>query len=226
MAHAADAVLRFHFDYVSHNAWLAWARLLQIAPCHGLLIEPVPVVFGAMLKAHGQLGPAEIAPKRDWMLRNVRRKAALYGIPLAPPHSHPFNPLLALRLSCGEFAPASRERLVTALFRAAWVERRPLQDAATLREVLQGLGEDADARLAEAQAEAVKARLRANTEAALAEGLFGVPAMVVRGESFWGFDDLEHLERFLEGREPLAPDAAADAAWAAVRPSVERRRDA
>ena len=51
-----------------------------------------------------------------------------------------------------------------------------------------------------------------------------MPTMAVRGELFWGFDDLEHLEMFLSGRDALPADRAGLAAWLQVRPSIERRR--
>lgn len=214
--------LYFFLDFVSHNAWLAWHEIGPLVARHGLVLEPVPVVFGAMLKAHDQAGPAEIPPKRDWMIRNVLRKARLRGIPLAPPASHPFNSLLALRAACCEMPGDVRIELCTRLFRAAWAESRPLHEAETVTAVLREAGLDAEALLQQAQTEAVKARLRQHTEAALASGLFGVPAMRVRGEDFWGYDDFEHLERFLDGAEPVGE--AELEPWRRVRPSVERRR--
>ena len=87
----------FYFDFISHNAYLAWTQLGPLAERHAVAFELVPVVFGALLAAHGQLGPAEVPPKSRWMLRDVVRKARLAGVPLAPPHSHPFNPLPSLR---------------------------------------------------------------------------------------------------------------------------------
>jgi len=47
--------------------------------------------------------------------------------------------------------------------------------------------------------EAVKARLRANTDEAIAAGVFGVPSFVVDGRLFWGLDSLPMLRRYLEG---------------------------
>ena len=45
----------------------------------------------------------------------------------------------------------------------------------------------------------VKGELRANTDAALAQGVFGVPTMAVDGRLFWGFDALPMLRAWLEG---------------------------
>ena len=45
----------------------------------------------------------------------------------------------------------------------------------------------------------MKAELKANTDAAIARGLFGVPSCEVDGKLFWGFDGLPMLREFLDG---------------------------
>jgi 2-hydroxychromene-2-carboxylate isomerase len=216
--------LYFFLDYISHNAYLAWHKMPALAQRYGLVLEPVPVLFGAMLSHYKQVGPAEVPVKSRWMLRNVLRKARLHGIPIAPPQSHPFNPLVPLRVTCAELTDAQRLAVVDRLFRAAWAERRAIAEAAEVGALLRELGLDADGLLAQAQADAVKLRLRENTQAALDAGVFGVPTMLVRGELFWGFDDLEYVEMFLTGRDALSADRHELEPWGAVRPSVERRR--
>jgi hypothetical protein len=115
----SDAI-RFDFDFVSPNAYLAWTRLPALAERHGRALEPVPVLFAALLEAHGQLGPAEVPPKIRWMTRNNLRKAAVLGVELNPPAFHPFNPILALRVSSLVLDPSRRRALIDALFRAVW----------------------------------------------------------------------------------------------------------
>lgn len=220
--------LYFFFDFISHNAWLAWNRAAALAQRHGLILEPVPVLFAGLLNAHGQKGPAEVPAKNQWMIWNVLRKAQQLGIPLAPPHTHPFNPLLPLRLACCGQPGEQRLKLIDALFRAAWVESRPVGDAEALRAVLAETGVDADTWLSEAASAPVKERLRENTEAAVAAGVFGVPSMLARGpagtaELFWGFDDLEYMDLFLQGRDPLGRRED-HSTWLQVRPSAQRPR--
>lgn len=223
-AFADPGRLYFFFDYISHNAYLAWHKAPALAARHGLALTPVPVLFGAMLSHYRQIGPAELPAKSAWMLRNVLRKARLHGIPIAPPASHPFNPLLALRATCAIGDERALVRVVDRVFRATWAEGRPVNEPETVRALLLELGLPADALLAAAGGEPVKQRLRENTDRALAQGLFGVPTLAARGELFWGFDDLEYLEMFLAGRDVLSADRGELAAWMQVRPSVERRR--
>ena len=212
----------FYFDFISHNAFLAWVRIHELAARHGRTVEPVPVLFAAMLEANRQRGPAEIPAKNAWMIRDVLRKAAQIGLKLAPPASHPFNPLLALRLVSQPMDGDLRRRLIDRLFRAAWCESRSLEDPAVVAAVVDESGEDGAALVAGCADPAVKRALRAQTEAAIRDGVFGVPSMRVDNELFWGYDDFKHLEQYLRGDDPL--DAATLARWTRVRPSAVRRQ--
>ena len=223
-AFADPGRLYFFFDYLSHNAYLAWQKAPALARRHELALTPVPVLFGAMLSHYRQLGPAEVPAKSRWMLWNVLRKARLHGIAMAPPASHPFNPLVPLRATCAVADEADRLRVVDRLFRATWAESRPVAEAATVGSLLDELGLPAAALLAQAQSDPVKAQLRDNTRQALAAGAFGVPTFLARGELFWGFDDLEYLDMFLNGRDVLPADRRGFDDWFHVRPSVERQR--
>lgn len=216
--------LDFYFDYISHNAYLAWTQVHALAARHRRELRPVPVVFGALLSRWGQLGPAEVRPKARWMVRDVARKALRLGVPLAPPHSHPFNPLLALRVTCQVEETEARRRLIDALFRAAWAEGRDVTSPQVVAATASEAGLDGHALVAGAAQSEVKEQLRRLTEEAADRGVFGVPTMIADGELFWGFDDFTHLEAFLRGEDPLSGHDWTP--WRSVRPSVQRRRDA
>lgn len=213
--------LRFHFDYLSSNAYLAWVALPAIAERFGRRIELVPVLFPKLLEAYGQLGPAEVPPKMRWMARNNLRKAQLLGLTLRPPAFHPFNPLLALRISSLDLEDDARARLVSGLFRAVWTDRRHASEPAVVAAVADEAGLDGATLVAAAQTPDAKDRLRRQTEEALAAGVFGVPTVIVDGELFFGYDDFGFLERFLAGEDPL--DAVQAAHWTGPqRPSAMR----
>ena len=150
------------------------------------------------------------------MARNNLRKAALLGVPLHPPVHHPFNPLLALRASGLPMPDAERDALVTALFAAVWARGLHVSEPDVVAAVAGEAGLDGRGIVARAGEPEAKARLRADTDAAVAAGVFGVPAMLLGDEVFWGYDDLPYLELALAGKDPL--DAAAFARW--VRPST------
>jgi 2-hydroxychromene-2-carboxylate isomerase len=216
-------VVDFLFDYISSNAYLAWVKLLRMEGELGFTTRPVPVLFAGLLEAHGQLGPAEIRPKAMWMAANNLRKAALLGVPLRPPAFHPFNPLLALRVSGLPMAEDRRRALVGALLEAFWARELHVMDPEVVARVASEQGLDGPRLVAEAGQPEAKARLRAETDSAIARGVFGVPTMLVEGQLFWGFDDLPYLEMLLAGRDPLVRSDLAH--WSRPpRPAAVRRR--
>ena len=193
----------FYYDYLSHNAYLAWHQLPTLAARHGIGIRPVPVLFAGFLKTYGQLGPAEIEPKVEWMNRNVLRKAAQLDIPIAAPTQHPFRPLLLLRLSALDMPDERRCELTGLLFRAVWVDKVDPNDRRSLRAYLETNRFSCDDYFQRVDDDDTKHRVRANTDECLARGGFGVPTMLVGDTLFWGFDDLDYLGNFLAGDDPL-----------------------
>lgn len=196
----------FFYDPISPYAFLAFERLPLALTGLSVVVRYRPVLFAALLKAHGQLGPAEIPGKRDWTYRQVRWLAQHHGVRLDLPAAHPFNPLPLLRLglaTASNDAPGQTNRYVTeALFQHVWHgggdPADPVRLGALQERLADQMGQRQDPRLAP-DSEAVKARLRDNTDEALALGLFGVPSMVAVGRLFWGLDALPMLRESLDG---------------------------
>ena len=191
--------ITFYFDYISHNAYLAWCRLPEIAEKHGCSVNPIPVLFAGFLKKYGQLGPAEIEPKVEWMNRNNLRKAALMKVPFNAPVVHPFNPLMLLRASHADMTSKERAKLTGTLLRGIWVDRLDPRNSQACSDYLQRAGFDGQALIDYASTSAAKQRVREATDAAITRDVFGVPAMLVDDEVFWGYDDLPFLDGFLRG---------------------------
>ena len=190
-----DAI--WYFDVVSPFAYLQLQRLGALR--ERLAITPRPIVFGAVLAHHGQLGPAEVPAKREFTYRTVQWRAGRDGIALRFPPAHPFNPLAALRLAvaCGSSWPA-----IEAIFAHVWTHGHAGDSADALREVAGTLGiTDVEAAIGTA---AVKEELRANTEHAIAAGVFGVPTLVIDGMLFWGDDAMAMIEDHLADRTRFA----------------------
>ena len=199
--------ITFYLDFISPYAYLAFEQLPQALEGVSYSVRYRPVLFAAMLKHHGQLGPAEIAPKRDWTYRQVLWLAHTLGIDMAMPSAHPFNPLPLLRLAMAcsppahpvPFNGAPNRYVCETIFRHVWragaAGDMPLDAADPDRflALAQHLAPPRDA-----QSDAVKALLTQSTHQAIAEGVFGVPAFVVDDKVFWGLDSLPMLRAYLE----------------------------
>ena len=181
-----------------------------------------PILFAGLLDHWGQLGPAEIAPKRVFTFRDVFRRAHDRGVPLVPPATHPFNPLMALRLAQREVAGDQQTAVIDALYRMAWGEGGELGDAAAVRAALTAAGLD-EGLVDRTKDQAVKDALKARTADAVERGLFGVPTFLLerdrKRELFWGHDRFTDVERWIAGEDP----AAAIAADLDRAPSADRR---
>lgn len=204
--------ITFYFDPISPFAWLAFQRLPALlaghedAPGVSYQVAYKPVLFAALLKHHGQLGPAEIPHKRDWTYRHVRWLGHSLGVPLAMPAAHPFNPLPLLRLAlacAAPCAPGQTNRCVSEqVLRHVWEGGADAVAPERLAALQTTLGQHMAQRgrvLADPNSEAVKHQLRTNTDEAIAAGAFGVPTCVVDGKLFWGLDGLPLLRAYLQG---------------------------
>lgn len=221
----SHAPLFFYFDFISPYAFLASTQVHAIAERNGRTVELVPVLFAALLEAHGTKGPAEVPAKRAYLFRDVYRKAHRLGLPeLVPPPSHPFNPLLALRVASLPMTAEERRRLVDQLFAATWAVGTGVDSADAVAAAAKRARLDGDALVRAAQEPAAKERLRAATADAVARGVFGVPTVLADGEMFWGTDGLEHVDAFLRGEDPVPKDLTwADRPGSASRRTVRER---
>jgi 2-hydroxychromene-2-carboxylate isomerase len=185
---------KWYFDFISPFAYLQFAQFPKLPP--NLEITPVPAVFGAILQHWGQLGPAEIPTKRQFVYRFFQWNADQLGIPFTMPPMHPFNPIPALRLCTAAGAGIEHTQAVFNLIYGKGIQ----PDSP---EGIQLIGDALDISNPEIsmQDPVVKDTLRANTAQATSDGVFGVPSFVINGEIFWGGDSTEMMLDFLENPE-------------------------
>ena len=192
--------ITFHLDFISPYAYLAFEQLPEVLKGISYSVDYRPVLFAGMLKHYGQLGPAEVLPKRDWTYRQVLWLAHTLNIPLQTPASHPFNPLPLLRLAiaCNASATGKANRFVCeTIFRHVWQSGLEAGSTERLETLIQQL-----APVNDLQSNDVKNYLKKNTDQAIAQGVFGVPAFAVADKVFWGLDAL-----------PMLRDYMLDASW-------------
>ena len=183
----------FYLDFISPYAYLAFEKLPDALMGISYGVTYKPVLFAAMLQHHGQLGPAEIKPKRDWTYRQVSWQAHANDIPFSLPAKHPFNPLPLLRLAvaCSESGTPNRYVTETVLHHA-WRGGADAADPQRIQALTRQLAPGRDV-----NSETVKTQLRANTEEAIARGVFGVPTLIIDDELFWGADAMDFVEDYL-----------------------------
>ena len=183
---------KWYFDFISPFAYLQFAQFDKLPS--NIEIKLVPVVFGALLKHWGQLGPAEIPPKRQFIYRFFKWQADNIGIPFKMPPSHPYNPLPSLRLCV---AAGSKLDDVKKIFNIIYGNGLQPDNEEGISAISETLGISLD----DINENKSKEILRENTNEAISNGVFGVPTFLIKNELFWGGDSMKMMLDFLENPE-------------------------
>src|SRR5690606_39118995 len=112
------------------------------------------------------------------------------------PH-FPVNTLLVMRGAIVAEEEGNLDDYVDAVNRAMWENGLKMDDPEVVATFLSANGFDGPALLARTQEPGIKAKLAANTGAAVARGVFGIPTFFVGNEMFFGKDRLDQVETAL-----------------------------
>ena len=186
----------WYFDVISPFSYLALGEIEKLA--QRITITWRPILFAALLEHWKHLGPAEIPPKRIHTYRLVLFEAQRRGIPFRFPPSHPFNPLKPLRLLVALDAAPGAVRIV---MDRIWRDGLDLSLQENWNAICAALALDPAKAAALVDAADTKAKLRANSDAAVAAKLFGVPTLQIGEELFWGADALPMAHAYLDDPE-------------------------
>lgn len=181
---------RFRFDFNSPYAYLAASRIDGVL---GADISWEPIAFAFLLRAHDREPWSFHEPTRSEGQRECERRAAAYGLPpLRWPPGWPVESytLAALRGAWAAQRLGGLRAFCAAAYERNFVDGHGLNDAAMLDDVCERAGLDAGEVRAHLDGYG-RDRLRTATDAAIAEGVVGVPTVTVGTAHFWGDDRLE-----------------------------------
>lgn len=197
------AKMDFWFDYSSVYSYLSAMRIEPLAQAAKVEVRWRPFLLGPVFKEQGlATTPAIVYPRKgQYAWRDMERLAQRYGLPkFKLPDPFPTNSLIAARTALA-LPEAARPAFSRAVFQVEFGEGREIGDRALIAGILQSLGHDAEAVLAATGDQAIKDKLRAETEEAGRLNLFGAPHFVTEdGEMFWGNDRLEQALEWAQGR--------------------------
>jgi 2-hydroxychromene-2-carboxylate isomerase len=188
--------------YALQSPWtyLGWARLRELVARSSATAHYRPIQIAPVFEASGTLMLAQRPKQRQaYRLMELRRWRDQLGLPLSlHPKHFPVDESLAARMTIahrrhgGDIAAFSQ-----AMMSAVWAEERDLADRATLLQIAREQGADGPTLLEAAQDRAVQREYDANTQAAIDQGVFGMPTFVIADELFWGQDRLDFVARSL-----------------------------
>jgi 2-hydroxychromene-2-carboxylate isomerase len=191
--------IEFFFDFGSPTTYLAHTQLPRIAAETGAQLVHRPMLLGGVFKATGNASPVTVPAKGRWMMQDIARWAAHYGVPFVFNPHFPINTLLLMRGAVGLQLkrPEAAAAYIDAIFQALWVQPRDLGQVAEVEAVLAPLGITPAEFIALTGDPEVKAALIAGTEAAVARGVFGAPTCFVGDAMFFGQDRLDFIRAAL-----------------------------
>ena len=186
--------LDFWYEFGSMYSYLAAMRVEKLAGEAGVAVAWRPFLLGPIFKSQGwNTSPFNLYPaKGSYMLLDLARQCEDMGLPaFTMPKPFPANSLLAARVALALSDP-ERPEFSRAVYLAAFAEGKDIGNRDVIAEILKKLGHDAETMLAKAGEQAVKDRLRANTEEAMKISIFGAPTFTTEDDDlFWGNDRLE-----------------------------------
>ncbi len=198
--------MSLHIDYYAslNSPWthLGAARIEALAAQHGASLRIWPVDFGTIFAGSGGLPLPKRSPQRQaYRLQELARWREALGIPIQiKPKFFPAKELpaatcvIAVRETMGN-APAIR--LAHRVLKACWEDELDPGEEATLTRLIAEAGLDGPAVLALGREPRWAEMRAADSERALARGVFGAPSYVIGEDIFWGQDRLEFAARRL-----------------------------
>jgi len=191
--------VEFLFDFGSPNAYLSHRVIPAIESRTGVRFEYVPVLLGGVFKATNNVSPAVslqgIRNKGEYMQLETRRFLRRHGI--TEFRDNPYFPVNTLRIMRGAVAARHLgifERYVDETYRDMWERGRKMDDPDVIRAAFDAAGLPTEELLAGIEDPAIKQELQANTERAVARGVFGSPSFFVGTELYFGKDRLREVE--------------------------------
>jgi 2-hydroxychromene-2-carboxylate isomerase len=193
----------FFYFFGSCYAYLSVMRIGPLAREAGVEVRWRPFNVRTVMAENNIALRTQVA-KVDYMWRDLERRAATHGVPFVRSPIWPTDPdLLANRVGMVAAHEGWCEAYTIASFRAWFLDGMALGDAAHLAHVLPSLGKNVDDVIRAADEVDAHERLKAETDIARGFGIFGSPAFVVNGETFWGDDRLDEALAWATGRHRL-----------------------
>ena len=192
--------IEFYFDFASPYGYLASHRIDAIAERHGRTAAWKPFMVGAAFKVTGAVPMMDAPVKGAYAGRDVARSARRLGVPFQFPAGFPHGTLAPARAYywLADTDAAVAKDFARAAYHAYFGEGRDISRPEVTADIAAALGADPLALASAIQEPAIKARLKAVTDAAIERGVFGAPFVLVDGEPFWGHDRLDEIEAWLE----------------------------
>ena len=190
----------FYFDFSSPYGYFASVKIDELAAAHDRDVRWRPILLGAAFKVSGAKPLADQPLRGDYAKHDWQRMARYMDVPMVLPEKFPLSPVAAARAFywAEDRDPLQARLLAKSLFHACFGEGKDISNPESVADIAEALHMDRNNILDALGDDAVKQRLRDETDAAIARGVFGSPYIIVDGEGFWGSDRLWMVKKWLQ----------------------------
>jgi len=193
------APIEFYFDFSSPYGYFASEKIDALAAKHGREATWRPFLLGVAFKKTGGAPLPTIPVKGPYHLRDMLRTAKYLGVEYRHPSVFPISSVSPCRAFYWLDAkdPKRARGLAKALYRAYFIDNVDISSADNTIAVCAKFGLAADEVRTGIGDQAIKDRTRTEVDGAIARGAFGSPFIIIDGESFWGSDRLDQIDKWL-----------------------------
>ncbi|NXI68521.1 GSTK1 transferase, partial [Anseranas semipalmata] len=211
-------LVELFYDVVSPYSWLGFEVLCRYQHIWNIDLRFRPAFLGGIMQSTGNKPPAMLPKRAQYMLKDIKRMAKYYQVPVTISEDDFQRVLGKSSLGAMRFITAidmTQPKYLEPLSREFWIRFwSQHEDISQLESILAvaeqaGLSSELTQKLLEMiSSPAVKNRLKETTEEAIKYGAFGMPAVVAhfngKPHLFFGSDRLELLASVI-GEKWLGP---------------------
>jgi 2-hydroxychromene-2-carboxylate isomerase len=192
----------FIFDFASPNAYFAHQIIPGIESRTGATFRYIPCLLGGIFKATGNQAPmitfSNVKGKLEYDQLEIQRFITKHQISRFQFNTNfPVNTLLLMRGAIVAEMDGALPQYIEAAFGHMWEEGLKMDDPDVYVAAMNSAGFDGKHLFEQTQNAEVKARLVANTAAAVERGSFGIPTFYLGSEMYFGKDRLRDIEEAL-----------------------------
>lgn len=192
--------IEFYFDFSSPYSYFASHKIDALADRHERDVAWKPVMIGAAFKQTGARPLTETPMKGEYAKHDWQRLARFMEIPWTLPEPFPIAALAPSRAFywLADKDPGQARLFARTAFAAYYGEGRNISRPDVVADLAAPLHVDGEELLAAIKEPEIKARLRQETELAIARGVFGAPFIFIDNEPFWGSDRMWMIDKWLD----------------------------
>jgi 2-hydroxychromene-2-carboxylate isomerase len=194
----ADPV-EFYFDFSSPYAYFAAQQIDRLVGGFDREVIWKPMMLGAAMKETGAQPLTRLPIKGDYSRHDWARLARFQELKWNLPEAFPFAAITPSRAFywITEQDKAKAKAFAWDCFTTFFGEGQQISTKEAVAAIAARQGYAENDVIAALEDESIKQRLKDETSAAVAKGVFGSPFIIVDGEGFWGADRLWMVKRWL-----------------------------